>query len=35
MVIAEMVSFVEKVSQPPVCSEDVEWTDCTAGKENV
>jgi hypothetical protein len=33
LVISEMVSIVEKFSQPPVCTGDVECTDCTVGRD--
>jgi hypothetical protein len=33
LVISEMVSFVEKFSQPPVCTGAVECTDCTVGRD--
>jgi hypothetical protein len=35
LVISEMVSFVEKFSQPPVCTGDVECTDCIAGERKM
>jgi hypothetical protein len=37
LVISEMVSFVEKSSQPPVCTGDVECTctDCIAGERKM